>query len=49
MTAIPELNCGYINVERNRGQQSKEVGQLDGWLRDGSKDYIGTICGSSNL
>ena len=49
MTAIPELSCGYINVERNRGQQLKEVGQLDGWLRDGSKDYIGTICEWSNL
>ena len=49
MTAIPELSCGYINVERNRGQQLKEVSQLDGWLRDGSKDYIGTICEWSNL
>jgi UDP-N-acetylglucosamine pyrophosphorylase len=49
MTAIPELSCGYINVERNRGQQLKEVGQLDGWLRDGSKDYIGSICNWSNL
>jgi UDP-N-acetylglucosamine pyrophosphorylase len=49
MTAIPELSCGYINVERNRGQQLKEVGQLDGWLRDGSKDYIGSICKWSNL
>jgi len=49
MTAIPELSCGYINVERNRGQQLKEVGQLDGWLRDGSKDYIGNICDWSNL
>ncbi len=49
MTAIPELSCGYINVERNRGQQLKEVGQLDGWLRDGSKDYIGNICEWNNL
>ena len=44
MTAIPELACTYINVERNRGQQLKEVAQLDGWLRDGSKDYIDQIC-----
>ena len=44
MTAIPELACAYINVERNRGQQLKEVAQLDGWLRDGSKDYIDQIC-----
>jgi UDP-N-acetylglucosamine pyrophosphorylase len=44
MTAIPELSCSYINVSRMRGQQLKEVSQLDGWLRDGSKDYIETIC-----
>lgn len=44
MTAIPELKCSYINVERYRGQQLKEVAQLDGWLRDGSKDYIENIC-----
>jgi hypothetical protein len=23
-----------------RGQQLKDVSQLDGWSRDGSKDYI---------
>ncbi|MEI6752435.1 MAG: UTP--glucose-1-phosphate uridylyltransferase [Paludibacter sp.] len=44
MTAIPELACSYINVSRNRGQQLKEVAQLDGWLRDGSKDFIESIC-----
>jgi len=44
MTAIPELHCDYINVPRMRGQQLKEVSQLDGWLRDGSKNYIDSIC-----
>jgi UDP-N-acetylglucosamine pyrophosphorylase len=44
MTSIPELTCSYINVSRMRGQQLKEVSQLDGWLRDGSKEYIETIC-----
>ena len=44
MTSIPELTCSYINVTRMRGQQLKEVSQLDGWLRDGSKDYIESIC-----
>lgn len=44
MTAIPEMPCAYINVSRMRGQQLKEVSQLDGWLRDGSKDYIEKIC-----
>ena len=44
MTSIPELGCSFINVSRMRGQQLKEVSQLDGWLRDGSKDHIGNIC-----
>jgi UDP-N-acetylglucosamine pyrophosphorylase len=44
MTSIQELTCSYINVSRMRGQQLKEVSQLDGWLRDGSKEYINNIC-----
>ncbi len=44
MTAIPELNCSYVNVDRMRGQQLKEVSQLDGWSRDGSREYIESIC-----
>jgi UDP-N-acetylglucosamine pyrophosphorylase len=44
MTAVPELSCSYINVNRRRGQQLKEVSQLDGWSRDGSKDYIEDLC-----
>jgi len=44
MTAVSDLNCGYVNVSRLRGQQLKEVSQLDGWLRDGSKDYIESLC-----
>jgi hypothetical protein len=44
MTSVPEVTCSYINVTRMRGQQLKEVSQLDGWLRDGSKDYIESIC-----
>jgi hypothetical protein len=44
MTSLPELNCSYINVSRMRGQQLKEVSQLDGWSRDGSKKNIETIC-----
>ncbi|MEZ4664509.1 MAG: hypothetical protein R2911_43810 [Caldilineaceae bacterium] len=34
MTALPELNCGFVAVPRRRGQQLKEVDQLDGWLRE---------------
>jgi hypothetical protein len=44
MTALPELRCKYIAVPRLRGQQLKEVDQLDGWLRDGSAAYLDTIC-----
>ncbi|HET6556575.1 MAG TPA: UTP--glucose-1-phosphate uridylyltransferase [Prolixibacteraceae bacterium] len=44
MTAIPEVKCAYINVPRMRGQQLKEVSQLDGWSRDGSKEFIEGIC-----
>jgi hypothetical protein len=44
MTALPDLNSGYFYVSRKRGQQLKEVSQLDGWLRDGSADYIDKLC-----
>jgi hypothetical protein len=44
MTALSELNCCYIAVPRARGQQLKEVAQLDGWLRDGSAAYVASLC-----
>ncbi len=44
MTALPELDCRYIVVPRQRGQQLKEVAQLDGWLRDGSAAYLRSLC-----
>ncbi|MGD2079215.1 MAG: UTP--glucose-1-phosphate uridylyltransferase, partial [Chloroflexota bacterium] len=44
MTALPELTCRYAVVPRFRGQQLKEVDQLDGWLRDGSAAYLETLC-----
>lgn len=44
MTALPELDCSYIVVPRQRGQQLKEVAHLDGWLRDGSAAYLESIC-----
>jgi hypothetical protein len=36
MTALEELSCRYVEVPRRRGQQLKDVAQLDPWLRDGS-------------
>ena len=44
MTALPELDCRYVVVPRFRGQQLKEVAQLDGWLRDGSAVYLESLC-----
>ncbi len=36
MTALSEFACQYVAVTRRRGQQLKDVSQLDPWLRDGS-------------
>jgi hypothetical protein len=44
MTALPELDCRFVAVSRQRGQQLKEQAQLDGWLRDGSAAYVESLC-----
>jgi hypothetical protein len=44
MTTLPGFGCGFIAVPRVRGQQLKEVAQLDGWLRDGSAAYVDRLC-----
>jgi hypothetical protein len=44
MTALPELDCRFVAVDRMRGQQLKEPAQLDGWLRDGSAAYAERLC-----
>ena len=44
MTSLSELKSSYILVPRERGQQLKEPAQLDGWLRDGSADYVNSLC-----
>jgi hypothetical protein len=31
-------------VPRARGQQLKDVAQLDGWARDGSAEYVAGLC-----
>ncbi len=43
MTALPEIRCSYAVVSRQRGQQLKEPAQLDGWVRDGSADYVNAL------
>ena len=44
MTALPEISSHFVVVPRLRGQQLKDPAQLDGWLRDGSAEYLESIC-----
>ncbi len=44
MSALPDLQCGYLVVPRLRGQQLKDPAQLDSWVNDGSKKYISSLC-----
>lgn len=44
MTALAEVDCLYVAVPRLRGQQLKEQAQLDGWFRDGSAQYVESLC-----
>ena len=44
MTALPEVAKRFVVVPRRRGQQLKDQAQLDGWLRDGSADYVDQLC-----
>jgi hypothetical protein len=44
MTAIPEIACDFFMTDLMRGQQLKQQSQLDGWLRDGSAEYVGQLC-----
>jgi hypothetical protein len=44
MTALPGLETRFIGVSRFRGQQLKDVAQLDGWSRDGSAAFVESLC-----
>jgi hypothetical protein len=44
MTALAGVDCRFVAVPRYRGQQLKEVAQLDGWLRDGSAGFVESLC-----
>lgn len=44
MTALAEASCAYVAVSRVRGQQLKEVAQLDPWWRDGSASWVESLC-----
>jgi hypothetical protein len=44
MTALAGVSCAFFVVPRRRGQQLKDIAQLDGWLRDGSAAHVEGIC-----
>jgi hypothetical protein len=44
MTTLPDVSIEYFLVARERGQQLKDVAQLDGWSRDGSQEYVERLC-----
>ncbi len=44
MTALQDIPVEFFAVPRQRGQQLKDVAELDGWLRDGSQDYVAALC-----
>ena len=44
MTGLPEVKTCFAVVPRLRGQQLKDQAQLDGWLRDGSADFVNQLC-----
>jgi hypothetical protein len=44
MSALPEVAVAFFVVPRSRGQQLKDVAQLDGWARDGSREHVEGIC-----
>ena len=43
LTTLPEANCGFFVVERQRGQQLKDPAQLDSWFTE-SSDYVQGLC-----
>ncbi|WP_442508286.1 UTP--glucose-1-phosphate uridylyltransferase [Novipirellula sp. SH528] len=44
MTAIADISSCFFVAPLRRGQQLKAQAQLDPWKRDGSADYIDSLC-----
>jgi len=44
LTSLPDLPCAFLDVPRLRGQQLKDAAQLDGWVTDGSRDHVESLC-----
>jgi hypothetical protein len=44
LSSLPDLPCAFLAVGRLRGQQLKDAAQLDGWVTDGSRDHVASLC-----
>ena len=44
MSSLPEVESQFFVTPMQRGQQLKTQAQLDPWKRDGSADYIDSLC-----
>jgi hypothetical protein len=44
LSGLPDMATGFLVVPRLRGQQLKDPAQLDGWVRDGSADWVEGLC-----
>jgi hypothetical protein len=44
ITSLPDVECGFVVVPRKRGQQLKDVEQLDPWVNDGSLAHVKSRC-----
>jgi hypothetical protein len=44
MSALTGMRAEFLAVQRQRGQQLKDVSQLDPWERDGSRAYVESLC-----
>lgn len=44
MTYLADVACQFMVVDTLRGQQLKDLAQLDGWMRDGSAEYMQSLC-----
>jgi len=44
MSGLADVETRFVAVPRVRGQQLKDQAQLDGWLRDGSAEYVNGLC-----
>jgi hypothetical protein len=44
MSSLPDVESAFLAVSRQRGQQLKDVAQLDGWADDGSLAHVKSLC-----